>query len=289
LLDDKRPINFSYPSSATSHIARVLPALPMPPPLEAGTGSSQASLEEAMLRALKGKPYFVKAWLPDEQLYLLANHDGFLVSYLTLGQVEVERLCWRAQQDDKGASSDIGGQPNASIQNETYSAQATWLQREQAAIENAANDDASPLALQHKGSVEITSLGDTDIVGLTEALSYAQSYIKGQLNTINRSKMPKSSRRVESQIQRLLAEMEKLQKKSNCRKKSGSSPGMRSFRNDNSSSQKSLAARVARCAAEAVSSRLSRKSKARPSCELGKHASQDMMDDEVCVSAGSRW
>eukprot|EP00966_Prymnesium_polylepis_P242010 5597000-Prymnesium_polylepis.1 len=93
VLDDRRPVEFSVPSSC--QVGCLLPALPVP---QLGVGERDsggaAMLEEAILVKLSERPHIIKAWLPEEQMYLLCNHEGFVVSYLTLGATEVARLLW---------------------------------------------------------------------------------------------------------------------------------------------------------------------------------------------------
>ena len=108
VLHDKRTISFSTPSDGTPLVGKTLPEMQVPPALsleEESVGSSPQMQERAALEALDGKAHFVKAWLPQEQLYLLCNVNGFLVSYVTLGALEVERLLWGAQKKQKAAAA----------------------------------------------------------------------------------------------------------------------------------------------------------------------------------------
>ena len=125
VLQDERIISFAMPDPATSLLGFQLPAVeepPQPPAPEqpeaeqasgsaatssqsgsswgdAGSqGSGHSMREESLAKLVGGKAYHIKAWLPEEEQYLLCNVDGFVVSYLALTKSETQILLERARR-----------------------------------------------------------------------------------------------------------------------------------------------------------------------------------------------
>eukprot|EP00966_Prymnesium_polylepis_P291900 6741537-Prymnesium_polylepis.2 len=103
VLQDGRKILFSLPDSTSPWVGHTLPVFP---PSSSGQepsnkstddlGFSPKMIETAALDALDGKEYFVKAYLREEELYLLCNVDGFVQSYVTLAALELNALFKKA-------------------------------------------------------------------------------------------------------------------------------------------------------------------------------------------------
>eukprot|EP00966_Prymnesium_polylepis_P031106 723679-Prymnesium_polylepis.1 len=163
--------------------------------------------ERATLEQLGGKRYFVKAWLEQEQLYLLCNVDGFVVSYLALGSQEVQALFERAKADAEraaaAAEAESAQQTNSSARTMMLArttmlanqqqctarrVQATWLSRMLSTASEAGTSggDTPPQLSQTTSEVQISSLGDTDIIGLgSESTSYAHQSLEKQLEGVS--------------------------------------------------------------------------------------------------------
>jgi len=221
-LEDQREISFSFPSQQNEHIGATLPAFAK---LDEGNeeaasgGGSAEELELALLKVLHGKPHFVKAWLPKEQVYLLCNHDGFVVSYTTLGPAELGWLTMRSQQDG-GERPMLKGVTSESPQLK----QALWLLHEESGSETSPLRNSSM-----ESNATVTSLGDTDIVGLIEAASYAQQLFQQQVQALltYQEASGEDSKRVAKQIRRMRKSLEKMRKKT-----STSSKGVMSSNHD---------------------------------------------------------
>ena len=140
VLQDERIISFSMPDPTTSLLGFQLPAVEEPPAPSAdvdhlatttqqlsgkdatrpsgdgGSGggamsreSGQSMREESLAAMVGGKAYHIKAWLPEEEQYLLCNIDGFVVSYLALTKSETQILLERARRlgGDAPSETDI--------------------------------------------------------------------------------------------------------------------------------------------------------------------------------------
>jgi len=194
-LHDQRQLNFSLPSSSSALVGCSLPALPLPRVRGATyvPGFSPEMLREAVLEALGGKEYFVKAWLEKEQIYLLCNVDGFVVSYVELGACEVEELFKDYGLTTKHEAK-ISGGPGTPVGARAVRS-PTWEQKENgracrfkiAKITSSRPPKTSDEPVKrHRASVsekavQITSLGDADILGLpTDSVSYAQRSLEQQ-------------------------------------------------------------------------------------------------------------
>ena len=112
VLQDKREVGFQLPGNVSPLVGCVLPAMSaadLSPDEEDDGDASVRMVEHAALETLGGKSYFVKAWLEAEQLYLLCNVNGFVVSYVTLGAVEVQRLFNRATKMAEASEAAVEG------------------------------------------------------------------------------------------------------------------------------------------------------------------------------------
>ena len=171
-----------------------------------------------MLQMLGGKEYFVKAWLDQEQLYLLCNVDGFVVSYLTLGQRELrslfDKVAEQAREEKARAEKVAEAERRSEEQDDGESSprsprtprgvQASWLSRLLLRGTEKSDLEYSPALLREnaRSEIEICSLGDADIIGLeSESMEYAEDSLKKQLRELPAESS--SSRKVSKQAKRL--------------------------------------------------------------------------------------
>eukprot|EP00966_Prymnesium_polylepis_P323518 7379697-Prymnesium_polylepis.2 len=200
-LHDQREFSYALPSSTSPLVGRSLPAFEVfSTRSEASTaGFSSEATEQAALDLLGERPYFVKAWLDLEQLYLLCNVDGFVVSYVTMGQQEVDALFRRASEEAAKAAR-LEARSTASTASTARNSQATWLSRILKGIEAGALD---PPSLRSQSSeVQISSLGDDDIIGLgSDSVSYAKQTLETQLSKL--APQSTSSKQLFKQARRL--------------------------------------------------------------------------------------
>ena len=117
VLQDDKVISFDLPDPETALVGFSLPVLDV---VDIATPLSESSptvsrdcspsmfsmsrdevLEQSLLETLGGKPYHIKAWMPEEQEYLLYNVNGFVVSYLALSGPETQLLFRIARREGK--------------------------------------------------------------------------------------------------------------------------------------------------------------------------------------------
>jgi len=205
-LHDSSEVSYSLPSASTPLVGRSLPAFEAPVvtgmPAEGRGGFSDAVLEQATLEKLGGKAYFVKAWLEEQQLYLLCNVDGFVVTYQMLGAHEVEALFRKAsgQAEAVGAAPGVDAEhaPPAGSQDaigkEPRAPGARWLSRMLRLAEADDRSEGSAPRWSSEASLVIASLGDADIIGLaSESLSYAKSSLERQLTELSHLSVDEAS------------------------------------------------------------------------------------------------
>ena len=111
VLQDDRIISFNLPDPETALVGFSLPALDAAEVASHPSGGEQYSspssarrdevLEQSLLETLGGNPYHIKAWMPEEQEYLLYNVNGFVVSYLALSGPETQLLFNIARREGK--------------------------------------------------------------------------------------------------------------------------------------------------------------------------------------------
>jgi len=210
-LHDTREFSFSLPSSSQPLVGCLLPAFPVPresAPGEEQPGYSSEMMENELLRMLGGREYFVKAWLDQEQQYLLCNVDGFVVSYATLGKREAQALFDKATEQareeaaraaaaeeeerrrqvlEDGSSS--GRSPRTPRVESARSAQASWLGRLlQRGSDKSELEYTADIVQRSSSEVQLSSLGDADIIGLpSESMKYAQQTLEKRLSDKNDS------------------------------------------------------------------------------------------------------
>jgi len=227
VLQDGRKILFSLPDSTSPWVGHTLPVFP---PSSSGQepsnkstddlGFSPKMIETAALDALDGKEYFVKAYLREEELYLLCNVDGFVQSYVTLAALELNALFKKACG---GQGRTSGGRNPAT---DVRGLQASWLTHAEArdaesskggvlltesslkrlAIdsirEDVGEDDTTEdkrmlrrpsVSPVEESDIQISSLGDVDIVGLVESSDYARASLERLFSSLDADSTPNAS------------------------------------------------------------------------------------------------